>query len=141
MKKRRQLQVPAGLTELWLRQRRIHKVWHRVLDGRDPSYTRWLVQRALQKACRKGYGGLLDFTDEVAVAQKWHLFEIKGRAKVGVFLSEIAPLLRQGLIEVQVDGRKVGALLRPPRPRSAQRPRPAAAAEAAAERRVHRALG
>jgi hypothetical protein len=133
MKKRRQLQVPAGLTELWLRRRPIHKVWHRVLDRRDPRYTRWLVQHALQKACRKGFAGLLEFTDEAAVAQDWHFFEIKGRAKVHEFLSTIAPLLRRGLIEVQVDGRMVGALPRLPQRRSLSRHRPAAAIEAGTE--------
>lgn len=141
MKKRRELQVPVGLTELWLRRRPIHKVWHRVLDRRDPHYTRWLVQRALQAACRKGFGGLLDFTDEAAVAQEWHLFEIKGRARVSMFLSATAPLLRRGLIEVEVDGRKVGAQARPVQPRPSHRRRPAAGQEVLANRsarRVHR---
>lgn len=139
MKKRRQLEVPAGLTELWLRRKPNHKVWHRVLDRRDPSYTRWLVQRAVQKNCRKGFGGLLDFTDEAAAVQEWHLFDIKGRAKVSAFLSATASLLRQGLIEVEVDGRKVGALPRPVQPRSSQRRRPAAVQVAVSERQAHRA--
>lgn len=141
MKKRQQIQVPVGLTELWLRRRTIHKVWHRVLDRRDPQYTRWLVQRALQKACRKGFSGLLDFTDEAAVAQEWHLFEVKGRKKVSVFLFAAAPLLRQGLIEVEIDGRKVGALPRLSQPRSSQRRRSTAGHEALKNRlvrRVHR---
>ena len=140
MKKRRQLQVPAGLTELWLRRRMIHKVWHRVLDRRDPPYTRWLVQRSLQAVCRKGFGGLLDFTDEAAVAQEWHLVEIKGRAKVGMFLAATAPLLRRGLIELEVDGRKVSALARPTQPRSSQRRRPAAQQETLAKRPARRVL-
>ncbi|HEX8442786.1 MAG TPA: hypothetical protein VF631_03980 [Allosphingosinicella sp.] len=138
MKKRRQLPVPAGLTELWLRRRPIHKVWHRVLDRRDPPYTRWLVQRALQAACRKGFGGLLDFTDEAAVAQEWHLFEIKGRAKVAMFLLATAQLLRRGLIEVEVDGRKVGALARPALPRSSQRRLPVIGQGAVAKRLTRR---
>ena len=141
MKKRRQLPVPAGLTELWLRGRPIHKVWHRVLDRRDPPYTRWLVQRPLQKACRKGYAGLRGYTDKAAVAQKWHLFEIKGRANVAIFLSETAPLLRRGLIEVEVDGRAVGALARPVLPRSSQRQRPAIRQDAVAKRSARRVRG
>jgi hypothetical protein len=138
MKKRRQLPVPPGLTELWLRRRPVHKVWHRVLDRRDPPYTRWLVQRALQKTCRKGFGGLLEFTDEAAVAQEWHMFEIKGRAKVDMFLSATAPLLRRGLIEVEVDGRPVSALARPAQPRSSQRRRPAVGQAAVAKRLARR---
>ncbi|HEX8533918.1 MAG TPA: hypothetical protein VF662_07095 [Allosphingosinicella sp.] len=77
---------------------------------------------------------MIEFTDEAAVAQEWHLFEIKGRAKVSMFLSATAPLLRRGLIELEVDGRKVGTLAPPAQARSSQRRRRAAGQEAVAKR-------
>jgi len=110
--------LPEDLAALRLLRQERHLIWHRVLDRVEPKMTRWRVQLPLQSNCVIGWYGLKGFTDEAAIEGEWHCFEIKGPARVRAFLKATAPLLRQGLIEVEVDGRKVALAPAAPPPRS-----------------------
>ncbi len=110
--------LPDDFAALLLLSKERHRIWHRVLDRIEPKMTRWRVQLPLQSNCVIGWYGLKGFTDEAAIEGEWHCFEVKGRARVRAFLKATAPLLRQGLIEVEVDGRKVALAPAASRPRS-----------------------
>lgn len=91
-----------GTVEIW--GHGPHVVRQRIVDGWDYSFTRWILQRAVQRAGNLGFRSLDGLTDEAALKHRWHRFEINRPRLVRRFLTEIAPLLRRGLVEICLDG-------------------------------------
>ncbi|MES0139440.1 hypothetical protein NKJ88_31570 [Mesorhizobium sp. M0016] len=51
----------------------LHHIRLRVIDERDPAYTRWKTQYHVQNA--RGFPALKGFTDRNARRHRWHSFE------------------------------------------------------------------
>ncbi|RWD50402.1 MAG: hypothetical protein EOS25_07365 [Mesorhizobium sp.] len=87
----------------------LHSIRLRVLDDRNPSYTRWKAQFHVQSA--RGFPALKGFTDANARRHRWHSFAVK-TGKLPAFTRGMQSMVNRGVIEMRIDGKAVGNTIR-----------------------------
>ncbi|HZF43010.1 MAG TPA: hypothetical protein VEZ48_06340 [Sphingomonadaceae bacterium] len=90
---------------LRIRSGSLHVAWVRVIDRDAPEEARWRLQYAMQRAA--GFGCLDGFNDEVARRRAWHEFEIKKTWLLRRFLRDIAQLVAERRVQVEIDDVRV----------------------------------
>jgi hypothetical protein len=90
-----------------LDKRRLHDVWVKVTDTADPTLTRWIVQRAINRArgCKANKG----FTDASVAAGKWHHLEVRPKFLSRFAVRDLGALIAAELIRVEIDGEELEA--------------------------------
>lgn len=88
-------------------KRRHHHVWVKVVDQDHPTRTRWIVQFAIQRAA--SFKGTRGFTDKAVRAGRWHDFYVSAQLLSRFAARDLAPLVEDGLVRVEIDGREMEA--------------------------------
>lgn len=92
---------------MWVREHHRHRVWIKIIDKRHPKLTRWIAQFAIQRAA--SFRALDGFTDAAVRAGKWHGFYVSHRLLARFAARDLAPLVSEGLVRVEIDGEEMEA--------------------------------
>ena len=81
---------------------KLHTIRLRVLDERDPAYTRHKTQYHVVHA--RGFPALRNFTDANARRHRWHSFQVKAH-NLPRFTRGMHSMVDRGLVELRIDGK------------------------------------
>lgn len=81
---------------------KLHAIRLRVLDERDPVYTRHKTQYHVVHA--RGFPALRGFTAANARRQRWHSFHVKAQ-NLPRFTRGMRSMVERGLVELRIDGK------------------------------------